>query len=51
MNRRTPLEQALHDLNEAAYAAASLARKAASPKADELKRIALATDSILEQAE
>jgi len=43
------LNQALHALNEAAYAAAKAARKAQDPRAVELTRLAIATDNILEQ--
>jgi len=45
------IQQALRDLNEAAYAAAKAARKSQDPRADELKRLALDTDRILEDVE
>jgi hypothetical protein len=45
------LNQAMHALNEAAYAAAKAARKSQDPRAAELKRLALDTDRILEQVE
>ena len=45
------LNQALHTLNEAAYAAARAARKAQDSRAVELTRLAIATDIILEKTE
>lgn len=43
-----PLRDALKALNDAAYAAALAARKSGSPIADELKRIALRSDEMVD---
>ncbi len=42
------LSQALRALNEAAYAAGRAARSEKSPLADELKRLALRTDEMVD---
>jgi hypothetical protein len=42
------VEQSLRALNEAAYAAARAASKAADPRAADLRRLALETDRIVD---
>ncbi|SDY00132.1 hypothetical protein [Roseicitreum antarcticum] len=45
---RTPLDAALRALNAAAYLAAHEARMAKDPRADDLKRMSLQTDDLVD---
>ena len=43
------LHKTLRDLNDAAYSAAKAARKDRDPRADQLRKLALAIDDLMEQ--